>query len=229
MAVQYAQFKLNPSAPGGVTQASYFYGHLGDNNVDLTTLNSTLCGVYTALAYGIASYIPFDNFPLFTTAKPLSSYFFQVGGTTNVPINKPTNVNPVVMPSSYTLKAGFNFICLDPNSLSAKFVDLGLTTTNIDIIYTTADGNRPAGDEDFTAAALRYVGLASWQPGIIGNTITSFQPGSAYLIVAKQQTTLNFQRRLQYIITDSGNTAPTGPNYILTCENGDRLTTGVSG
>jgi len=231
MAIQNVTYKIY--SPGQLTN-TYFYGHAGDNTVAFNTYNNTLCGAYTAFAYGVASYIPYDLFPLFTNMVPQSAYLLYISNQSNVviPVNKKTNGdNTITFPSSYTIRPGYNFITMDPNSLSGTIASFGVTSTNTDIIYGTADGIKYVGDEANLVDGLRYQLTATYNPAgaINTNFFTSFQPGSAYLIVAKQTYTINITRRAQYIITDSGNTAPTGPGYILTTESGNRITTGVSG
>ena len=221
---------------GSRDTGTFFYGHAGSTNVDLTTLNSGLCGVFTAFAYGVAQYVPLDEFPLFTNMTPNSAYLLFVKGTTTFSSNESN-----VFPTTYTIKPGVNFIAIDRNAIALPMSATPMSTTNTDVVYGTFDATdfrNLASEPGYEA--LKFLNVGVFTPDIVpnapmgnfANSISLFRPGSAYLIAVKQGATpfnITYQRKAQYIITDTGNTAPTGPGFIITCENGDRLTTGVSG
>lgn len=134
----------------------------------------------------------------------------------------------------------FTAIGASSNTVGVQFVATGpgsgngtALTDNINkirIIYGTYDGTDP-GVPVIPGNRFNIYGVYTPDAGLGGALITSFQPGSAYLVSMKSGQTITFQyaRKNQYIITDSGNTPPTGPGFIITTESGDRLTTGQEG
>lgn len=221
---------------GARNTGTFFYGHAGSTNINLTTLNSGLCGVFTAFAFGVAQYTPFDQFPLFTNMTPNSAYLLFVKGTTTFSSDESN-----VFPTTYTVKPGVNFIAIDKNAIALPMSATPMTTSNTDVVYGTFDATdfRNLASEP-SYEALKFLNVGIFTPDIVpntpmgnfSNTITLFRPGSAYLIAVKAGAApfnITYLRKSQYIITNAGNTAPTGPGFIITCENGDRLTTGVVG
>lgn len=221
----------NPSANFG----SYFYSH---NNASSTPLNiggnaqnPTYGATLTAFAivnYSIAPYVPYNNFNLFDNLSPLSGYLIQTSGSISI-----NNDNTQVFPATYVLRPGLNWVTVDRNALSTTFSDI-FGATNLSKIRAIYGGYDGSDDGAIKSPVLYNQFPQTYLPDagpLAPQFITSFKPGSSYLVAMKEGQTITFQyaRKNQYIITDSGNTAPTGPGYIICCENGDRLTTGVEG
>ena len=220
-AVNFSLPTNNPNAKAG----RYYYTHNNATSLSLLTFGDALTA-FTTLNNTIISYLPGNPLQLFTTFEPGSAYIINNSALITI-----QNDNSLVFPATYTLTPGLNFVTVDQNALSAAFTDIfGVENLNkIRVIYGTYDGTDDG--------AVKNPSLYFNQNGVfnpvnqLGNLITSFKPGSSYLVVMKAGQTITFQyaRKNQYIITDSGNTHPTGPGYIICCENGDRLTTGTEG
>jgi hypothetical protein len=213
------------------TTGVFFYGHAGSANVNLLTYGSKLSSVTTVVSYGQAQYIPGDEFPAFTNMVPNSAYsIFQGEGVVDI-----TTDYSNVFPTTWRVKPGFNMITIDRNAVNLAISATPITYLNTIVVLGTVDGTDPT--DIAVADGLKFLNAGFYSPPLPGdsispNQITVFRPGSSYLISVKSGATpfdITYQRRSQYIITNANNTAPTGPGFIITCENGDRLTTGVVG
>lgn len=209
------------NVPAGKPYGLYFYGHTGTNTVSLPTLDASLSAAYTTAAYGIAGYIPGDEFPQFTSISSLSGYILRVKGSTTI-----TSTGDAVFPATVTCRPGLNFVVIDTNAVDFAISSV-CNTTNTRVVYGTYDGSDQVGggtpSNYFFSYGLNIPGDAFAQ------SITTFRAGSAYIIDVKpgQTVNINYVRKSQYIITDSG--TPSYPGFIICCENGDRLTTGAQG
>jgi len=221
------------SVPAGQTSGKYLYAHNNSTPLSLGTFGAGL-SAFTALNNLPATYFPPPAFSIFDTFQPLSAYIIINSQTINI-VNNDTGV----FPATYVLRPGLNMVTVDRNALSTYITDAfiinGVDQKNkIRSIYGTYDGTDDNANKAPAQAGLRFAVYGTFLPDLpfgVQNSITTFKPGSSYLVSMKDGETITFQyaRRNQYIITDAGNTPPTGPNNIICCENGDRLTTGVEG
>lgn len=207
----------------------YFYGHRGTNNIDFCTQPSGVCtqtavGLDLSAAYaifggGLIDFKPDVDFPFFRSMVPLSSYVLRVRDVT--PLNV---VGDSVAPTLYNIVPGLNTVYIDTNAIDFNINNF-CNNNNTRVVYGTYDGS----DVPNSGTPYFDYGFRLYTPALptgAGN-ITTFRAGSAYIIDASASFTITYQRRSQYIITDSG--TPNYPGYIITTNSGDRLTTGQVG
>ena len=209
-----------PSVGGNpLPYGTYFYGHDDTSAFLLNTYNASLCSVTTSNFGAPVTYRPDSGVFPFIDFKPLSGYLVRIKDTMTVTTN-----SQVVFPTQYVLRPGLNFFTIDQNALDQDISSF-CNSTNTRIVYGTYDGT----DNNDPNGTGRYFAFGTYLPTSTQNNITKFRAGSAYCVDVKAGFTITFTypRRSQYIITDAS--TPSYPSYILTCENGDRLTTGVSG